>query len=52
MQVYPNEYDLILRPDVNTRAHTQWYVPPDAVVIRLKNPYVRLGLSLLHPPAR
>uniref|UniRef100_A0A6U2EXJ2 Peptidase M14 domain-containing protein n=1 Tax=Chlamydomonas euryale TaxID=1486919 RepID=A0A6U2EXJ2_9CHLO len=25
LQVYPNEYDLILSPDVNTRGHTQWY---------------------------
>ncbi|GAX77932.1 hypothetical protein CEUSTIGMA_g5374.t1 [Chlamydomonas eustigma] len=25
VQVYPNEYDLILRPDVNTRGHTQWF---------------------------
>ena len=24
-QVYPNEYDLILRPDINTRGHTQWF---------------------------
>ncbi|KAF5841002.1 hypothetical protein DUNSADRAFT_14858 [Dunaliella salina] len=25
IQVYPNEYDLVLRPDVNTRRHTQWF---------------------------
>ena len=25
IQVYQNEYDLILRPDINTRGHTQWY---------------------------
>ena len=25
IQVYVNEYDLILRPDINTRGHTQWY---------------------------
>jgi len=24
-QIYPDEYDLILRPDINTRGHTQWY---------------------------
>lgn len=24
-QVYSHEYDLILRPDVNTRSHTQWF---------------------------
>ena len=24
-QVYPYEYDLILRPDINTRGHTQWF---------------------------
>lgn len=24
-QVYPHEYDLILRPDINTRGHTQWF---------------------------
>ena len=26
LQVYPHEYDLVLRPDVNTKRHTQWYV--------------------------
>ncbi len=26
IQIYPGEYDLILRPDINTRGHTQWYV--------------------------
>ena len=25
IQVYNTEYDLILRPDINTRGHTQWY---------------------------
>lgn len=25
LQVYPYEYDLVLRPDVNTRGHTQWF---------------------------
>ena len=25
IQIYPCEYDLILRPDINTRGHTQWY---------------------------
>jgi hypothetical protein len=25
IQVYPHEYDLILRPDINTRGHTQWF---------------------------
>jgi|EP01047_Picozoa_sp_COSAG01_P020674 hypothetical protein len=25
IQVYEYEYDLILRPDINTRGHTQWY---------------------------
>jgi hypothetical protein len=25
IQIYPGEYDLILRPDINTRGHTQWY---------------------------
>ncbi|EFJ49798.1 hypothetical protein VOLCADRAFT_59220 [Volvox carteri f. nagariensis] len=25
IQVYPYEYDLILRPDINTRGHTQWF---------------------------
>lgn len=25
IQVYENEYDLILKPDFNTRGHTQWY---------------------------
>ena len=25
IQVYVNEYDLILRPDINTRGHTQWF---------------------------
>lgn len=25
MQVYDYEYDLILRPDINTRGHTQWF---------------------------
>lgn len=25
LQVYPYEYDLILRPDINTRGHTQWF---------------------------
>ncbi|GIL75186.1 hypothetical protein Vretimale_7859 [Volvox reticuliferus] len=25
VQVYPYEYDLILRPDINTRGHTQWF---------------------------
>eukprot|EP00741_Cyanophora_paradoxa_P005167 tig00000863_g5009.t1 len=25
IQIYPEEYDLILRPDINTRGHTQWY---------------------------
>ena len=25
IQIYPSEYDLILRPDINTRGHTQWY---------------------------
>lgn len=25
IQVYEYEYDLILKPDVNTRAHTQWF---------------------------
>lgn len=24
-QVYADEYDLILQPDINTRGHTQWY---------------------------
>ena len=24
-QVMPFEYDLILKPDVNTQGHTQWY---------------------------
>jgi hypothetical protein len=24
-QVYPFEYDLILKPDVNTQGHTQWF---------------------------
>ncbi len=24
-QVFDNEYDLILQPDLNTRAHTQWF---------------------------
>ncbi|KAJ1469575.1 hypothetical protein T484DRAFT_1851171 [Baffinella frigidus] len=24
IQIYPDEYDLILRPDINTRGHTQW----------------------------
>ena len=24
-QVYDHEYDLILRPDINTRGHTQWF---------------------------
>ena len=24
-QVYDYEYDLILRPDINTRGHTQWF---------------------------
>ena len=23
--MYPYEYDLILRPDINTRGHTQWF---------------------------
>ena len=23
--MYEYEYDLILRPDINTRGHTQWY---------------------------
>ena len=26
IQVYPEEYDLVLRPDVNTNRHTQWYL--------------------------
>eukprot|EP00976_Prorocentrum_cordatum_P014318 286313-Prorocentrum_minimum.AAC.1 len=25
LQVYDHEYDLILRPDINTRGHTQWF---------------------------
>ncbi|KAK3260044.1 hypothetical protein CYMTET_30984, partial [Cymbomonas tetramitiformis] len=25
IQVYEDEYDLILRPDINTRGHTQWF---------------------------
>eukprot|EP00951_Prasinocladus_malaysianus_P015037 scaffold114820_cov55-Prasinocladus_malaysianus.AAC.3 len=25
IQVYDDEYDLILRPDINTRGHTQWF---------------------------
>ena len=25
IQVYADEYDLILRPDINTRGHTQWF---------------------------
>jgi hypothetical protein len=25
IQVYEYEYDMILRPDINTRGHTQWY---------------------------
>ena len=25
IQVYEYEYDLILKPDINTRGHTQWY---------------------------
>ena len=25
IQIYQGEYDLILRPDINTRGHTQWY---------------------------
>lgn len=25
VQVYEHEYDLILKPDVNTRGHTQWF---------------------------
>lgn len=25
IQVYEHEYDLILRPDINTRGHTQWF---------------------------
>ncbi|KAJ9508020.1 hypothetical protein QJQ45_021355, partial [Haematococcus lacustris] len=25
IQVHPDEYDLVLRPDVNTRGHTQWF---------------------------
>jgi hypothetical protein len=25
VQVYDYEYDLILRPDINTRGHTQWF---------------------------
>ena len=24
-QVYENEYDLIVKPDINTRGHTQWF---------------------------
>lgn len=24
-QVFPYEYDLVLRPDINTRGHTQWF---------------------------
>ena len=25
IQVYENEYDLIVKPDINTRGHTQWF---------------------------
>ncbi len=25
LQVYENEYDLVLQPDINTRSHTQWF---------------------------
>eukprot|EP00798_Chlamydomonas_sp_ICE-L_P012689 gene12689-15921_t len=25
LQVYPDEFDLVLRPDINTRGHTQWF---------------------------
>lgn len=25
LQVFPYEYDLVLRPDINTRGHTQWF---------------------------
>ena len=25
IQVYDNEYDLIIKPDINTRGHTQWF---------------------------
>ena len=25
IQVYPGEYDLIIKPDINTRGHTQWF---------------------------
>jgi hypothetical protein len=25
VKVYPFEYDLVLRPDINTRGHTQWF---------------------------
>lgn len=25
LQVYSHEYDLIVRPDVNTHTHTQWF---------------------------